>query len=188
MKQSSFLTFDMAPPRASKNFEQRQPITTTLRNICESYPPNTCLRELLQNADDARASEVEFVLDTRNHASNGPFLHDGLAQYAGPALLARNNSVFTEKDFGSLSSVGDSGKRNDPETIGKFGQGFNSVGPGPGPERNPRRELYLKVGRIGLPLDRWTSNLFRRYATTPRPPSSVVSGDRQARWPCMGCC
>ena len=117
----------MGPPRASKNFEQKQPITTTLRTICESYPPNTSLRELLQNADDARASEIEFVLDTKTHAPSGPLLHEELSEYNGPALLARNNSKFTDRDFESLSSVGDSGKRNDPETVGKFGQGFNSV-------------------------------------------------------------
>lgn len=117
----------MAPPRASRNFEQRQPITTTLRNICQSYPADTSLRELLQNADDAGATEIEYVLDTTNYSSKGPFLHDALVGFGGPALLARNNSIFTDKDFQSLSSVGDSAKRDDPISIGKFGQGFNSV-------------------------------------------------------------
>jgi len=38
---------------------QRQPLTTTLKNICRDYPPGgTVLRELLQNADDAGATEV----------------------------------------------------------------------------------------------------------------------------------
>ena len=65
------------------------------------------------------------MLDTQNH--DGPFLHEELLDYRGPALLARNNSVFSEKDFDSLSSIGDSGKRQDPASTGKFGQGFNSV-------------------------------------------------------------
>lgn len=114
----------MAPPPA-QNRGQSQKITTTLRTICQSYPSNTCLRELLQNADDAEATEIEYVLDTQNH--DGPFLHEELLDYRGPALLARNNSVFSEKDFDSLSSIGDSGKRQDPASTGKFGQGFNSV-------------------------------------------------------------
>ena len=113
-------------PRASKNFRQTQPITTGLRIVCESYPANTCLRELLQNADDAGASEIEYVLDTRTYNST-PLLYDGLKEYHGPALLARNNSVFTDEDFSSLSSVGDSRKRSDATTTGKFGLGFNSV-------------------------------------------------------------
>lgn len=116
----------MASLKSSKNFRQTQPITTALRNICESYPPNTCLRELLQNADDAGASEIEYVLDTRTYPHSS-LLHPGLAQDHGPALLVRNNSIFSDRDLQSLSSVGDSIKRNDPATTGKFGQGFNSV-------------------------------------------------------------
>lgn len=116
----------MAPP-TSRNLKQYQPITTTLRNICQSYPSNTCLRELLQNADDARATEIEYVLDTNTY-NRKDMIHPKLGEYHGPALLAKNNSVFTEEDFKSLSRVGDSGKRFDPATTGKFGQGFNSVG------------------------------------------------------------
>ncbi|KAL9099438.1 MAG: hypothetical protein Q9163_005063 [Psora crenata] len=116
----------MAPPSAAKNRRQRQPITTTLRNICESYSASTTLREILQNADDAKATEIEYVLDTNTYTDT-PLLHPELADYHGPALLARNNSLFTEDDLDSLSSVGDSGKRFDPVATGKFGQGFNSV-------------------------------------------------------------
>ncbi|KAL8825255.1 MAG: hypothetical protein Q9191_004524 [Dirinaria sp. TL-2023a] len=116
----------MAPPAAVKNFQQHQPITTALRQICDSYPAATCLRELLQNADDAEATEIEYVLDSNTY-NDDALLHDDLKQYHGPALLARNNSVFSDQDFQSLSSIGDSRKRHDPASTGKFGQGFNSV-------------------------------------------------------------
>ncbi|KAL8656205.1 MAG: hypothetical protein Q9210_000400 [Variospora velana] len=115
----------MAPPAPSRNFEQNSPITTILRQICESYPESSCLRELLQNADDAQATEIEYVLDTKSY-NDTPLIHEGLRQYHGPALLAWNNSVFTDKDFESLASIGDSGKRDDPASTGKYGQGFNS--------------------------------------------------------------
>ncbi len=113
-------------PKPAFHFQQSQPITTGLRIICEHYPTKTCLRELLQNADDAGASEIEYVLDTKSY-TKGPFLHDALIEYQGPALLVRNNRVFTEDDFISLCSVGDSRKRYDASKTGKFGQGFNSV-------------------------------------------------------------
>lgn len=116
----------MGPPQAADNFGQRQEITTTIRSICQYYPSNTCLRELLQNADDAKATEIEYLLDTHTY-SDEPLLCDGLKDYQGPALLARNDSVFRDEDFRSLSTVGDSVKVQDPTATGKFGQGFNAV-------------------------------------------------------------
>jgi len=54
-------------------------------------------------------------------------LVEGLSQYQGPALLAYNDALFTEKDFRSLTSLGDSKKVHDKATTGKFGLGFSSV-------------------------------------------------------------
>ncbi|PGH11511.1 hypothetical protein AJ80_07077 [Polytolypa hystricis UAMH7299] len=115
-------------PRAAGSSAQYQPITTTLRNILKDYPPQTCLRELLQNADDSGATEVEFVLDTSQNACDKSMLIDPfLIGYQGPALLARNNRPFTLEDISSLCKVGDSGKLDDATVTGKFGRGFNSV-------------------------------------------------------------
>lgn len=66
--------------------------------------------------------------DTKTYTEE-PLLYDGLRQFHGPALLARNNRIFTDKDFASLASIGDSRKRHDLAATGKFGQGFNSVRP-----------------------------------------------------------
>jgi hypothetical protein len=54
-------------------------------------------------------------------------LVDGLSEYQGPALLAYNDAVFSEKDFQSLTSIGDSRKIQDKAATGKFGLGFSSV-------------------------------------------------------------
>lgn len=84
------------------------------------------LRELLQNADDAGAKEVRFILDRSTHAVD-QLIHADLAKYQGPALLAYNDAVFSDSDFDSLSRLGDSLKLHDGSTTGKFGRGFNSV-------------------------------------------------------------
>ncbi|KAL8934658.1 MAG: hypothetical protein Q9211_005115 [Gyalolechia sp. 1 TL-2023] len=110
----------MGLPTPSRNFEQNSPITTILRQICEAYPESSCLRELLQNADDAQASEIEYILDTTTYHGD-PVINEGLKAYHGPALLVKNNSVFADNDFASLASIGD-----DPASTGKYGQGFNS--------------------------------------------------------------
>jgi sacsin len=136
----------MAPGPRKQN-PQRQPLTTSLRKICRGYPAGAgILNELLQNADDAGASTIvgdalnssltschktltifkRFVLDTGSY-SDKPVLVDGLFEYQGPALLAYNDAPFSEQDFLSLTSLGDSRKVQDAMATGKFGLGFSSV-------------------------------------------------------------
>ena len=43
----------------SENFDIIEPLTTRLRGLLKEYPPDlSILKELLQNADDARASAI----------------------------------------------------------------------------------------------------------------------------------
>ncbi|KAH0562155.1 hypothetical protein GP486_003148 [Trichoglossum hirsutum] len=121
-------------PQPRQHKPQTQPITTTLANILRDYHAGgTVLRELLQNADDAGATRVDFHLHTSPPPSSSsldscPLLHPSLLEFQGPALLAYNNHPpFRPEDFESLSHVGDSGKQRDPTKTGKFGLGFNSV-------------------------------------------------------------
>jgi sacsin len=132
-------------PQPRKQNPQRQPLTSYLRKICRDYPAGAgVLKELLQNADDAGASTIvrlircssifiknadkvqRFVLDTRTHPDS-PVLVDGLSEYQGAALLAYNDAIFSEEDFESLTSLGDSKKIQDKVATGKFGLGFSSV-------------------------------------------------------------
>ncbi|KAK0103147.1 hypothetical protein ONS95_014947 [Cadophora gregata] len=116
----------MVPKPIGSN-AQKQRLTTALKNICRDYPAGgTVIRELLQNADDAGATEARFVLDVRTHPTQN-LISPSLAQYQGPALLSYNDAIFSDKDFESLSRLGDSLKLNDGATTGRFGRGFNSV-------------------------------------------------------------
>ncbi|KAI9773021.1 MAG: hypothetical protein M1839_002251 [Geoglossum umbratile] len=119
-------------PKPKQNKAQTQPITTTLSNILRDYPAGgTVLRELLQNADDAGASKIDFHLSTSSattDVASHPLLHPDLIEYQGSAILAYNSHPpFLDNDFESLSRVGDSLKRFDVTKTGKFGLGFNSV-------------------------------------------------------------
>jgi len=44
----------------------------------------------------------------------------------GPALLVYNSGVFSDEDFDSIQSIGDSKKRGQLAKTGRFGIGFNS--------------------------------------------------------------
>ncbi|CUS15650.1 unnamed protein product [Tuber aestivum] len=115
------------PAVPTRNNGQDQSLTVLLRNIISEYPAGGgVLRELCQNADDAGADSIEFVLDTLQYPTED-LLHGGLAEFQGISLLAYNNRPFTQKDFQSIMRIGDSGKAKDLTSTGKFGRGFNSV-------------------------------------------------------------
>ena len=104
-----------------------EPVTTRLKNILNEYKEGVgVFRELVQNADDAGATEVQFVVDWRNHPTE-KLLALGMVDCQGPALLVYNNAVFTDDDFTNISKLAGATKKEDLEKIGRFGLGFSSV-------------------------------------------------------------
>ncbi|XP_022789409.1 sacsin-like [Stylophora pistillata] len=104
-----------------------EPITTRLKNILNEYKAGVgVFKELLQNGDDAGATEVQFILDWRNHP-NQRLLSPGMEECQGPALLAYNNATFTDDDLKNISRLAGATKEEDLEKIGRFGLGFSSV-------------------------------------------------------------
>lgn len=81
------------------------------RLLTDLYPDNAhFIYELLQNAEDPKSSSVRFTLTD----SAVKFEHNG-------------ERLFTDKDVGSITSIGNSTKRDDATSIGKFGVGFKAV-------------------------------------------------------------
>ena len=79
--------------------------------LTDLYPDDAhFIYELLQNAEDAGASEVRFALNE----DNAIFEHNG----------AR---LFSLTDVEAITSIGFSTKKDDPTAIGKFGIGFKAV-------------------------------------------------------------
>ena len=118
--------------------------------------------ELIQNAEDAGATELAFEL----FADRLELRHDGRA--------------FTEADVRGVCGVGKSGKSGDLTAIGKFGIGFKSVyayTKSPhiysGGRALPDRELCPAIPRWSrcrcLPPGRSSPSL---SITTPCPPRS----------------
>jgi|JI10StandDraft_1071094.scaffolds.fasta_scaffold06698_2 hypothetical protein len=80
--------------------------------IFEDFYPDEAhfIYELLQNAEDAGATEVAFELT----AQACYFEHNGSRQ-------------FNERDIRSITGIFNSSKKDNPDKIGKFGVGFKSV-------------------------------------------------------------
>ena len=106
---------------------QHEPLITRLSNILKEYKDGlTIIKEMIQNADDAEATEVNILYDARHHMTKR-LLFDGMADSHGPALIVHNNSTFTNEDFENVTKLAGATKANKPLKIGKFGVGFCSV-------------------------------------------------------------
>ena len=81
---------------------------------------------MIQNADDAGATKIQFFMDCRQHV-NTDLVKAEFAAYLGPALLSANDAMFSEQDWESIQSLQQSIKADDPFKVGRFGIGFNSV-------------------------------------------------------------
>ena len=92
--------------RRNKGFE-----AGILRLLTQLYPDNAhFIYELLQNAEDAKATHVRFRLTKESLT----FEHDG-------------SRLFSARDLESITSIGDSTKADSLTEIGKFGVGFKAV-------------------------------------------------------------
>ena len=79
--------------------------------------------ELLQNADDANATNVRFVLETNRLI----FAHNGTRHFSvtNPANEDRDSDEGMLGDINSITSIANSNKTE--ASIGKFGVGFKAV-------------------------------------------------------------
>ncbi|XP_015767810.1 PREDICTED: sacsin-like isoform X1 [Acropora digitifera] len=108
-------------------FGQAEKLTNRLQRILSSYPcEKEILKELLQNADDAGATEICFIKDPRQHSDKRIFA-DSWKALQGPALCVYNNKPFTESDIKGIQNLGDGSKGDDPNKTGQYGVGFNAV-------------------------------------------------------------
>ncbi|XP_062586454.1 sacsin-like isoform X2 [Saccostrea cucullata] len=107
-------------------FGQHEDLTNRINRILDGYPENNIMKELLQNADDAGATEMHFIKDFRTHKCDYVF-SENWKELQGPALCVFNDSVFTDKDFEGIQNLGIGSKGNDPTLTGQYGVGFNVV-------------------------------------------------------------
>ena len=108
-------------------FGQKEPLVRRIKRLLESYPHFfDVFKELVQNADDAGASVISFILDNRNHKCKKLFTKE-FSALQGPALCCYNNKIFTENDLEALKSLGVGNKENQISQTGKYGVGFNCI-------------------------------------------------------------
>lgn len=96
--------------------------------ILSHYVIQHASQEIIQNADDASATTISFLLDSRGSPYGKSSLYnDKLAKFQGPALYSFNSARFEQEDWDGLQSLMDSNKKEEPLKVGRFGIGFNSI-------------------------------------------------------------
>ncbi|XP_077979802.1 sacsin-like [Glandiceps talaboti] len=110
-----------------EEFGQSERLTDRLKGILRDFPSGIeILKELVQNADDAQATEMHFIYDKRTHDSKRVFNY-AWKDLQGPALCVYNNKPFSEKDIEGIKRLGVGGKRDSFQATGQYGIGFNAV-------------------------------------------------------------
>ena len=112
-----------------RNAGQQEPLIVQLKNILRDYKDGlTIVKELIQNADDAEATEINICFDARTHDINRKKLFfPDMVESHGPALVVHNNSTFSDEDFDNIQKLAGATKQEKHLKIGKFGIGFCSV-------------------------------------------------------------
>ncbi|XP_021339834.1 sacsin-like, partial [Mizuhopecten yessoensis] len=108
-------------------FGQKEELTTRIKDILRGYPCDEgIMKELLQNADDAQATELQFIIDDNTYSDERVF-DDKWKVLQGPALLVYNDSMLSAKDIQGIQDLGIGSQGDDPTKTGQYGVGFNAV-------------------------------------------------------------
>jgi hypothetical protein len=93
----------------------------TIRQILSGYgSPRSILKELIQNAEDARATRIDMFLVPGDPESHHPLL-------TGPGLVVANDGAFTAEDRDAISQIDLGTKATEERAIGRFGRGLKSL-------------------------------------------------------------
>lgn len=72
-------------------FEQKESVTTRIRDTLDRYPIESTFREYLANTEDAGATKIAWMVDERSHPNEG-LITQHSEKLQGPALLVHNDS------------------------------------------------------------------------------------------------
>src|SRR6267143_5796950 len=93
----------------------------SIRDLLRGYGSSrSILKELIQNAEDARASRMDML-----YLPGDPTAPHALMR--GPGLLVANDGEFTQEHRDAITQINLGTKGTEERAIGRFGKGLKSV-------------------------------------------------------------
>ncbi|CAK0907835.1 unnamed protein product [Prorocentrum cordatum] len=106
-------------------FGQEADLVAQVKQLLQEYGDHADLvQEFVQNTDDAGAREMAFFLDESEFGKE-TIVDSRAAELQGPALYIGSDKPLTAYDIGRMQCVGNSAKRMDWTSSGRFGVGLN---------------------------------------------------------------
>ncbi|KAL9646359.1 hypothetical protein ABK040_014511 [Willaertia magna] len=121
----------------SNSFRREDRNVIQHRDILNSYPSSSVLKEFLQNANDAGARNIVFLVKDTSRTLGKEvsieeekqlFNHRSKTLFnTNATLYIYNDATFTQSDWEAISTIGQSHKKENLSSTGKFGKGCKSV-------------------------------------------------------------
>jgi len=111
----------------SQKFGQTEKLVKRLKGLLKtaSFGIET-FKEFIQNADDAGATKIHFILDSR-HLPDRKVFGESWKPLQGPAFCIFNDKPFTDQDLQGIHDLGEVSKETDLTKIGQYGVGLSSL-------------------------------------------------------------
>ena len=106
-----------------ESFGEQENLVDRLRDLTKCFDADLdVFKELIQNSDDARATEVKICLDLRsNNNYKEDLLSSEIAEVQGEAFWFYNNARLSDEDFENIVKFG---VGNKTEKVGVIGNLF----------------------------------------------------------------
>jgi hypothetical protein len=133
-------------------------------SVVEKYSDKAhFIYELLQNADDAKATSARFVLSKDKLV----FAHNGTRRFSvsNPTQEKQDHENGTLGDINAITAVGSSNK-TDNATIGKFGVGFKAVFQYTATPRIYDPDVFFRIEKFIIPIRIDEDYAGRQYGET----------------------
>ena len=101
---------------------QTEPLTRRIKNLLKDYKDGFAVpKEIVQNADDAKATKVCFLYDEReNMDCRTRLIDEQMESCQGPALWAYNDASFSQQDLENITKLSGATKAEDLTKVGKL--------------------------------------------------------------------